>query len=402
MSKESRVASLYRQEVFYPFVERIRKTMYDWEPCTESESVPDNLRVVSWMDGCYGQLKLITQEQFMKEHEDRLKITICKHSAARTGVEQAADQGVMFKGLKRLIKEMDTPHHSCSPIIKMIESTLDSMNAGGKLKLLAHKKKGIVSALAKLPIAMGRAYDSVFVTNAFVMNGMIEKQCGVVPSPKAMIDTLRGNIHNNVYTPRLLIENFYEKCFLNGMITEEDMSCISVPMDTNTKGEIVSKHNLGISNENRQRAKIITSEYQRELRKEFIQQEAQKEYQKLVVKYNKQEQLFSENTVCENKVIKIVKTKYVDLGESVSSLKDCDGYITSQLLTSTKEYEVPSVKELKASIKLRQQDLSYKNGCPSFNGLQGNKEDVIRVFLSSLNRSVMDRYMEEPQNPNII
>ena len=66
--------------------------------------IPDNLTAVSWMDGCHGQLKLITTEDVLNV-EKNLKIVSCKHSAARTAVEQAADVGPMFKVVKKCVKK---------------------------------------------------------------------------------------------------------------------------------------------------------------------------------------------------------------------------------------------------------------------------------------------------------
>ena len=63
------------------------------------------------MDGCALQLKLITSEENMMV-EKRLNITCCKHSAARNALEQAADTGCMFKEMKRMVHNTDTPPHS--------------------------------------------------------------------------------------------------------------------------------------------------------------------------------------------------------------------------------------------------------------------------------------------------
>ena len=80
-----------------------------------AEEIPDNLTAVSWMDGCHGQLKLTTTETVMKT-EKKLKIVTCKHSAARTAVEQAADVGPMFKMVKSAVKKcplLTTRTHHC-------------------------------------------------------------------------------------------------------------------------------------------------------------------------------------------------------------------------------------------------------------------------------------------------
>jgi hypothetical protein len=100
-SKEARVAKIYREEVYYPFIKQIRTNDYQMN---EKESIPDNLTAVSWMDGCHGQLKLIMTEAVLK-NKKKLKIISNKHSAARTAVEQAADVGPMFKLMKGVVKK---------------------------------------------------------------------------------------------------------------------------------------------------------------------------------------------------------------------------------------------------------------------------------------------------------
>ena len=63
-SKESRVASIYRKSVYYPFIAKIRKDKYLFSGAIDE--IPEHLRAVSWMDGCNSQLKVITS------------MTICK------------------------------------------------------------------------------------------------------------------------------------------------------------------------------------------------------------------------------------------------------------------------------------------------------------------------------------
>ena len=67
LSKESRVAKLYRENVYYPFLQKIRTEEYDMP--TDLPEVPANLTAMSWMDGCHGQLKLTTTEDVLKTEE---------------------------------------------------------------------------------------------------------------------------------------------------------------------------------------------------------------------------------------------------------------------------------------------------------------------------------------------
>jgi hypothetical protein len=68
-SKESRVAQIYHDLVYYPFIHKIRMTNYEMDDKDEAE-VPDNVTTVCWMDGCYSQLKFTTREDVLdKEHK---------------------------------------------------------------------------------------------------------------------------------------------------------------------------------------------------------------------------------------------------------------------------------------------------------------------------------------------
>ena len=78
--KESIVAHIYREKVYYPFIFHIRKTKYGYDGALEH--LPDYLQCVSWMDGCNLQLRLITSEANMKKEKNR-KIVCCKHSVRK-------------------------------------------------------------------------------------------------------------------------------------------------------------------------------------------------------------------------------------------------------------------------------------------------------------------------------
>ena len=147
MSKESQVANIYRQKVYYPFIRKIREDKYLYSG--SDDDVPDFLTAVSWMDGCCSQLKLITSESNMM-YEKKMKIRCCKHSAARTAVEQAADTGCMFKLMKKIINEAKNPHACNNSIYAFLDKSISSLesrqqtNLSSKdqvLNLLSHKKK---------------------------------------------------------------------------------------------------------------------------------------------------------------------------------------------------------------------------------------------------------------------
>ena len=139
---------------------------------TEGAEVPDNLSAVCWMDGCYGQLNLLTRETVL-EKEAKLKIICNKHSAAHTSVEQAADIGPMFKLMKNLIRYMAQLRSCQSPVYQRIVDVLsklgpESQSDNTRLVYLdSNRRNAIVAALSKLPSAMGSAFSPSIVGSAF-------------------------------------------------------------------------------------------------------------------------------------------------------------------------------------------------------------------------------------------
>ena len=106
LSKEALQTEKYRRLVYHPFICKIRDICYDYNG--PDEECPKELTAVSWFDGCGSQLRPLVTESNMKK-ERQMKIICCKHSAARTAVEQAADTGAMFKTLKYLLRQIYTP-----------------------------------------------------------------------------------------------------------------------------------------------------------------------------------------------------------------------------------------------------------------------------------------------------
>ena len=143
-SKESRIAQLYREKIYHPFIQHIRRTSkYGWNG--SDNNIPAHLQAVSWMDGANAQIKKITSNESMRI-EESMKITVRKHSASRTAVEQAADCRPMFKLMKRIVKEMDVPHPGQDNLFQFLEDIIDyhmhpdSSNPNAILMLSSHKK----------------------------------------------------------------------------------------------------------------------------------------------------------------------------------------------------------------------------------------------------------------------
>ena len=167
-SKESRIAPKYRHLIYHPFIDHIRITHYNYDPILEAD-IPKHLTAVRWMDGANRQLKRITSEKNI-EFEAKRRIRCCKHSASRTAVKQAADTGPMFKAMKMVIKEMESPNSSTNRVYHYIDKELKKLHDSGELILPAHKKKAVLTTISKLPSVTGRFHSLSNVRKGFILN----------------------------------------------------------------------------------------------------------------------------------------------------------------------------------------------------------------------------------------
>ena len=308
-SKEARVAKLYRDLVYYPFIKDIRVQNYNMSSAEDAE-VPDNLTAVCWMDGCYGQLNLITRENVL-DNEKLLKIICNKHSAARTAVEQAADVGPMFKVIKHLLRYMTNLKSCQSPIYQRILDALNDLTSpnvadpGRVLILPSHKKKAIISALSKLPAAMGAAFTPNNIISAFEDNGQIDREERVVPNVQAIVNTYRGSIDENHYLndPSAVIKTFYSDVYMNGRIQEAAFDKEGVITDIDSNGTHVNR-DFGIIKENCQRAKVLSAKVQRNERIALVKTMRVLEYDTKVKLYTTEDKKYEQNKLCEGRILK--------------------------------------------------------------------------------------------------
>ena len=309
MSKEARVAKLYRDLIYYPLIKHIRTAYYGMD---QEGAIPDNLTAISWMDSCYGQLKVITNEDLLKIEKD-LKIICNKHNAGRTGTEQSADVGPSFKNLRIALKNMPPLLKSNSPILKRITKLLEKLEnrdnpESTQIVILSNaKKQAIIQGMSKLPYAMNKAFTPENIKAGFYDTGQIDKKHGSIPCIKTIISTYRGYIDREHYLNKgtSIIKTFYNEMFLNGLISEESFDKHSVEMDKNSKGEEVSRHH-GISRENMQRAKVLSAPTQREERAQLIRDNKLAELDHLKKILIQERKRYETNLECENRICELM------------------------------------------------------------------------------------------------
>ena len=371
LSKESRVAEIYRKRVYHPFIHQVRKTRYGFDG--DDSNIPDHLHAVSWMDGCNSQLRLITSDENM-EIEKKLKITCCKHSAARTAIEQAADCGPMFKILKKKVNTTHCPtagnscvYHYINQALKAMEPKTVAANNPESTKilnLLTHKRKAILATASKMPIAASRAYRDDNIKKAFELNGQIDPDEQIVPSLKNLFETYRGDLVDTCLKDNKeeYMCKIYEEAYTQGIVSEPSFTRLNIPFDLNSSGDVVDR-DVDVKQENRQRSKTLTSPFQIQARRDQV-------FNKKMLIFKGQEKLYKVeeeehrlNRICERKLVRA----YI---ESTRTNQDENSNADPTPLTDADEL-LPPFNQVASNI-------TYDNA-----GKNANKilKDVLRAFV---------------------
>ena len=407
-SKEAKIAAKYRSLIYHPFVDHIRVMRYNWDPLAEPE-VPTSLTAVSWMDGANGQLKKITCEKNL-ETESKRKIVCCKHSASQTAVKQAADTGPMFKWMKVLLREMDSPNSTINHIHHFIDKELSKLQDEGILNLSSHKKKAILSTIPKLPSVTGKSHHISNIRKGFILNGQLDIDSKLVPSLSNMLHTFQGDIRGTCLENKdWLVSKFYAEMYSNGVIAEQTYNTLFVPKDRDMNGIPVLR-DFAITQENRQQAKILLSPKQIEEWKIVL-------YQKKLICYLKMKQLYDTETQdyvlnkrCENKLMDIVATYRRQLAHSslatttvnplpvmmnVSFKETCTGITLDLVLANKSTILLP---EAQAFVKVRC-DRVVVRGRRVFRNIPQLKNDILAKVVVMVEVVVKPRHHPLPVEP---
>ena len=266
-------------------------------------------------------MKILTSEENMKI-ESTKKITCCKHSAARTAVEQAADTGSMFKQLKKIVRETANPtaatsyvfsnlHESIKSLEKVTITDITSLPQTDCLNLPSHKKKAILCTLAKLPIASSRAYCDSNIKKTFLLNGQLDIDEKLVPSLTNCLNTYRGNIKGScLENKEELVLNLYEEVYKEGTVSEGTLDEMGIPSDVNSNGDLVCRH-FDITSENCQRSKCLSAPSQILARRRVVFDRKHSLYCKVLKLYETETKEYELNGQCEMKLMAIFVLKSV-------------------------------------------------------------------------------------------
>ena len=407
-SKESRVASKYRTLVYHPFIDHIRISRYNWDPNVSLE-VPPHLTAVSWMDGANGQLKKITCERNL-ELEKKKRVICCKHSASRTAVEQAADTGPMFKGMKSILKNMDLPNAAISHIYHYLEQELAKLQEEEVMILPNHKKKAILSTISKLPNATGKSHSISNIRKAFILNGQLDVDSMLVPSFENILHTFRGDIKNTcLENKEWLISTFFKEMYCNGHISEDSFDKYQIPVDRDMNGFAVER-NFGVNQENRQRSKILSSPRQIAERRMLLHSMKMEQYQRLKRLYDEETKDYVFNRRCENKLMDImtdfrsrmatsagasatVTPSHIPMNSSFTSV--CNGLTLDIIMSNKAAILLP---EARAFVKVRSAAV-VNRGKRTFRNIPTLKVDLLNKLFEMINCDVSTRFYSMPVMP---
>ena len=123
----------------------------------------------------------------------------------------------------------------------------------------------IVTTLLKFPGATGKVFSVVNIKKSFVLNGHFNSESKLVPDMTNILHTRfehRGDIGDTCLSnPSCLCEKFYEEMFTQGIINDNLFDAATIPKDCTIEGIAVHKH-FGVSQENQQHSKILSSSAQ--------------------------------------------------------------------------------------------------------------------------------------------
>ena len=306
MSTQLQISKLYREKIFRPWIRDIRMNDYDWDGDGE---IPYHLRAVSWQDGAGGQLGYLRLESTLAE-EEALKITVNKHSAARSAVEQACDVCPIFKRLKALISEMvymETTVSQCRHV-RYVNSQILTL----PVRLEGWKRTALVAVLAKFPILVREACTVKHVRAGFTGNGQV---CFDIPIPsfKGCLETLRvpyfqapANVDDIENHGTNLINCFGDIVIKKGYVEEVEFDEHEIELDYDENKKSVYKK-ATIRTEGQQRAKPLThptTRYRRE-HASYLRENAV--YQKAIEQKNREQNILRNGASAEVKILATIR-----------------------------------------------------------------------------------------------
>ena len=170
----------------------------------------------------------------------------------------------------------------------------------------------------------------------------------------------------------------------------------------------MSKQNIGISGENRQRAKILTSPNQRRLRRQLLNEKVMNEYRKQVDKYKREQEIYKKNVECERKLFQSVcKRIGRDFSDKMAEYRDSVEYIKVETFKprpnlNIKNTDLPKMDELRAFLKVRLELVRKGNGTYTYATIPASKEGLIQKCVEVKRNLIKQPRFPEPNQPELL
>ena len=302
-TSEQRNFEWYRENVLLPFIKNIRRVLYQHDINTP---IPDELSAVAWCDGALTQLASITNES--QQIDDAAnKISTCKHSAARTAVEQAADCCPIFRSIKKISKSItreDVPHLGLQ---RIVENEFRRLENKGILKLASKKLGSLIDFISCYPTILSKAAPHNAATARFIDNGMIDAKSYSYPD----IDSLVKTCKTTKFTKEILgtiskkFKSMYDEQVKIGHLSDDFMEGYGFKVDLNYVGDEIRRLSTC---EAWQRAKCLSSKYQRDLRTRKVNIHALSKITKLAEIQKNLTNMHKQNQKCITQLLSVVST----------------------------------------------------------------------------------------------
>jgi hypothetical protein len=254
----------YRENVFIPFLNDIRKEYDGW---VEKSTIEDESTIISWQDGDFAQVATLTEDETL-ENFRALKVVLNKQNPARSATEQAADLAKVFKLIKQLVQTVtiaDLPADQ-SPLKRAIAAQFQALTAEAKLNLRPNKYKALIDFIACLPEMLTKACTRENIVHGSTANGMLDQKKRRFPGFDNLLGTCRK--HPTVEEYKLCEDSFkelFEYQFLHGHVPDDKFDEFGFPQDEDPDGNTVRRE-ATLSQETHQRAKCLSHKHQVELR----------------------------------------------------------------------------------------------------------------------------------------
>ena len=283
-------------------------------------------------------------------------------------------------------------------------------------------KKAILVTLGKLPSATGKAYTVSNVRKGFMLNGQLDIDSKLGPCMNNMVHTYRGDVNGTcLKDPEWLIRKFYSEMYENGVISKNSFDIYQIPKDSDFDGVEIDK-DFTVSQENRQRAKVLSSKKQIQERRKLIYSKKMAQYQKDKSKFDAESKDYDLNKICEQKLFRMISksmnhqdTATLNMASGSAStiptssshpisstFTDFDSvksHISLDLLLSQKKYILSP--EAKAFVRVRS-NVEIVRGRLNYKDVPDRKEELLRKVVAMVMYPVKTRYYSiEPTAPTL-